>query len=156
MSSNLHEKVDRLNDHIQAELDILGVVDDALKVSKDDEVRAKLAEFRRAHERHAERLRGLVLGAGGAPTSHRDLIGVMMGASAKIGAHSDASGLRIFRRDLERTASRYEGSLFDELRPEVREAFEEILAEDRAQMAWLDQTLHERGWEEIPPPWPIP
>lgn len=152
----VHVVIDRLNDHIRAELDILTVLDDALRVCSHDDIREKLSEFRRDHVAHAERMRALILTLGGTPTNHRDLVGVLMGASARIGAHSDASGLRILRRDLERTASRYEGSLFDELRPDVREAFEQILADERRHMAWLDETLKEHGWEEVPPPWPIP
>lgn len=148
--------IDRLNDHIRCELDILAVVDDALGVSSVDEIRGKLQDFRREHEGHIERLSELVTSLGGIPTSRRDLVGILMGASARIGARSDASGLRVLRRDLERTASRYESSLFDELRPNVREVYEQILADERRHMEWLDETIHERGWEEVPPPWPVP
>lgn len=148
--------IDKLNAHIRGELDILAVVDEALSVCTLDDIRAKLRDFRQEHERHIERLSEIVASLGGEPTSRRDLVGVLMGVSARIGARSDASGLRVLRRDLERTASRYESSLFDELRPNVREAYEQILADERRHMSWLDETIKERGWEEVPPPWPVP
>lgn len=148
--------IDRLNAHIRGELDILAVVDDALGVCTHDDIREKLQEFRHEHERHIELLSALIVSLGGEPTNHRDLVGILMGVSARIGARSDASGLRVLRRDLERTASRYESSLFDELRPAVREAYEQILADERRHMSWLDETIKERGWEEVPPPWPVP
>lgn len=148
--------IDRLNDHLQGELDILAVYDEVIEVSELDDIREELRKMRERHEGHIERISKMIEALGGAPKEHRDLIGVLMGASARIGARSDASGLRILRRDLERVASRYESSLFDELRPNVRNVYDEILETERRHMKWLDDTIRERGWEEVPPPWPVP
>lgn len=149
--------LDRLNDLLRAELDILGVIDDALHVSELPEVRAEIERERRRHEAHAQELRRLVLARGGTPATRRHFVGVLMSGSARIGAHDDASALRFVRRDLERIASRFEGALFDDdLEPDERAAYERILAEEREAMRHFDRELRNRGWEEIPPPWPIP
>lgn len=149
--------LDRLNDRLRDELDIVSVVEDAVRVSKLPEIRARLVEYRKAHEAHMNKLRSLIVERGGTPATRRHWTGVLMSASARIGAHDDPSALRFLRRDLERIASRYEGALFDEdLEEAEREAFEQILGDKKLAMRWLDKTLRERGWEEIPPPWPIP
>ncbi len=147
----------RLNDRLRDELDILSVVEAAERVCRLPEICARIADFRKLHEGHAKRLREMIVARGGTPAERRHWTGVLMSASARIGAHHDPSALRFLRRDLERIASRYEGVLFDEdLEDEEREVYEQILADKRLAMQWLDKTLRERGWEEVPPPWPIP
>lgn len=145
-----------VNDAIRFELDVAHAYEDASEACVVPEFRARLKRASAEHEHHADELGALVRARGGEPATHRDLTGLMMAGSIRIGVDHDDEAARAMRRDEERLATVFETALFDPQPDDVRAAFERHLAAHRAHMRELDQVIRERGWQAIPPPWPVP
>jgi hypothetical protein len=150
--------VDVLNDQIRAELDMVQVVRRALDGCRQMDVREGLAGACEEHARHADELARLVRARGAEPADRRDFAGYWLAASTRVASRyrHEPGAMRAVRRAEERTTGRYEAALYDDLPDDVRQAFERILGEERARMAWMDGTIRARGWQEVPAPWPIP
>jgi uncharacterized protein (TIGR02284 family) len=145
-----------VNDAIRFELDVAHAYREAAEACSVPDFRALLERRAAEHEDHATRLAPLVEKRGGRPAERRDLTGLLMAASVRIGVDHDDEAARAMRRNEERLATVYETALFDPQPKDVRRAFQRHLDEHRTHMFELDAIIRERGWQEVPPPWPVP
>lgn len=139
--------ISELNGLIQMDLNAVCAYDQAIEACDHVEIKGKLGEFKRDHERHITDLSSQVSVLGGTPETGQDFKGKLIEGFTAITSHSDHSALMAMRGNEELTNRRYASALEEALPEGVRVVVEQNYQDEQRHLAWIKDALDRRVWE---------
>lgn len=133
-----------LNNLIQLDYDAIAAYDAAIERLENPDFETKLREFRDDHLAHVEKLGELVQAEGSEPASSSDMKKVLTKGQVVMGGLvGDGAILEAMKLNEDQTNSMYEAETAEDMPPEVHQALERGLADERRHRAWIQKTLAE-------------
>ncbi len=151
MALSIDRQMEELNDLIRFDRDAIGAYDEAIQAIHHTELRDRLVHFRGDHERHITELSAVVLRLGGQPVDRPDFKGAVRKTLTKIaGLVGTETVLRAMKSNEElinRTYSRHAAMDFPR---DVLDLVQRNFQDEQHHLAWIDQALRTRLWEQAP------
>lgn len=150
VSENL---INRLNDLLMLDHDAVDAYEQAISRINNTYAREKLREFQSDHRRHITDLTECIRDLGGAPQNRRDVKGFFIkGMTAIQSMMSDEMALKAMQTNENLTNSKYRDALNDVSMPEeVADVVRRNYSDEQRHLAWINQALQQRIWEEEQP-----
>lgn len=119
----------------------------ACGVCKDEQIQAKLTEFKEDHERHVRELSEVVKQAGQQAPMDLDAKGVVIKGFTMLSAQEDRTAVLAMRGNEELSNGAYASALKADLPTEILDMVQANFDDERRHMAWLRDTVLLRGWD---------
>jgi len=135
--------ISTLNDLLQLDVDAVHAYEQAIDNIDDQQVAARISEFRDDHERHIRDLGDAVTMLGGTPVEpSRDVKGFFIeGFTAIRSATGTEGALEAMRTNEVLTNNKYDKALEDELPEQVRSLVERNRDDERRHLQYIDDVL---------------
>lgn len=146
--------IEVMNDQIHLDLDAVTAYDEAIAGCDSQDIKDQLGIFKGDHERHVTELSAMVRQYGGTPAERTDIKGFFIKAFTKLASHGDRSALFAMRGNEKLTNKSYENALKNDLPDDVRALLERNLSDERRHLAWIEEAIRSRAYEEEQPPAP--
>lgn len=131
-----------LNDLIELDYDAVAAYDAAIERLENPDYEIKLREFRDDHLAHVEKLGELVQAQGQKPASSSDMKKILTKGQVVLGGLvGDGAILEAMKLNEDQTNTMYENEAAKDFPPEVHQALEKGLADERRHRAWIQKTL---------------
>ena len=143
-----------LSDLLHLDVDAIHAYDQAIDNIDVRDIRMRLEEFKGDHERHVTDLSAAIQRHGGEPPKRgRDLKGFFLeGFTAIRSATGTQGALKAMRGNEQLTNRRYEDAMKADLPAEDKDLVRQNLEDERRHLAYIEQVLREKLWEQPPPP----
>ncbi|EPX62451.1 hypothetical protein D187_008639 [Cystobacter fuscus DSM 2262] len=148
---DLNRMLERLNDLIALDIDAVGAYQAAINRIDVESLRMNLREFQQDHERHIRDLSQVVKTLGGTPRQKPDAKGfILKGFTAVTSMMGTEAALQAMRGNENLTNRTYRNALNEEWSPEARAIIERNYADEQRHLAFIEDMLRTRPWEQTP------
>jgi uncharacterized protein (TIGR02284 family) len=142
MAQEIDKLIEKLNDLIALDIDAVNAYDAAIKRIQAADVRDRLRSFQMDHERHIRDLSGCVVDLHGKPRQKADAKGFFLKSFTAITAMmGDKAALTAMKGNEQLTNRGYDKALEENWPPAVRTVIERNRADERVQLAFIDELL---------------
>ena len=143
------EMISELSSLIQLDIDAIHAYDQAIKNIDVQEVKTRLTEFRRDHERHVADLSPEVQRLGGKPPAHKpDFKGfVIKGMTAVRSMTGTEGALKAMQTNEKLTNRNYAQATSKPFPDNIKPVLERNAADERRHLEYIEETLRMRPWE---------
>lgn len=135
--------MEKLSQLVQLEIDINHTYRLAIKKIDDEIMRERLAEFKKRHLAHIEKLSGEIRALGGSqPDASPDIRGYLIsGFTALMSTTGDAGALQGLKLGEDLTTSRYQEALTWEVPDRIRSIIKHHFSEEKIHLDYLESNL---------------
>jgi uncharacterized protein (TIGR02284 family) len=155
MSLSTKEIIEECNDLIRFDHDAIGAYDEAIENINELAIREQLMRFRGDHERHVLDLSAVVRRLGGDPPEHPGVRGVIRKTMTKVaGLIGTEMTLKAMRSNEEVLNKQYGERIKKAFPGDILDLIHRNLSDEQRHLAWVEQALQLRLWEQQPSPQP--
>ncbi len=141
--------IDACCDLIRFDYEAIATYGEAIDEVKEPALSENLAAFRVDHERHVADMAACVRNLGGKPPEKAGLRGLVRQTLTKIaGLAGTETVLRAMKSNVAVLAKEYASRSKLDLPADVLEVIQRNHNDEQRQLAWIDQTLRNRTWEQ--------
>lgn len=145
--------VEKLNDLIALDRDAVGAYEAAIDRMDVEFLRSQLRTFQADHERHISDLGAVVSRMGGTPRQRPDVKGFFIkGFTAITSMMGTEAALKAMRGNEKLTNNTYQKALNEEWTDEVRQIIERNFRDEQRHLAFIEEQLRTRSWEQAAHP----
>ena len=149
------EIIEECNDLIRFDHDAIGAYDEAIDGIDEMTIKDQLLRFRGDHERHVLDLSAVVRRLGGDPPERPGFRGIVRKTMTKVaGLGGTEMILKAMRSNEEVLNKQYGERLKKEFPSDILEIIRRNFADEQRHLAWVEQALQLRLWEQQPSPQP--
>ena len=149
------EIIEECNDLIRFDHDAIGAYDEAIDHIHEPYIKEQLTLFRGDHERHVLDLSAVVRRLGGTPPEHPGLRGVIRKTMTKVaGLGGTEMILKAMRSNEEVLNKQYKERIQKAFPADILEIIRLNYSDEQRHLAWVEQALQTRLWEQQPSPQP--
>lgn len=154
MAVDTNKAIKILSDLIHLDVDAIHAYDQAIDHIDVVAIKDRIIEFRDDHERHVTDLSAEIRRLGGEPPKRgRDLKGFFLEGFTAVRAATGTEGaLKAMHTNEELTNRRYQDALDSGLPAEALDVVRRNREDERRHLAFIDQVLRDKMWEQPPPP----
>jgi uncharacterized protein (TIGR02284 family) len=155
MSLSTKEIIEECNDLIRFDHDAIGAYDQAIDDISEPMIKDQLMLFRGDHERHVLDLSAVVRRLGGEPPHRPGLRGAIRKTMTRVaGLGGTEMSLKAMRSNEELLNKQYRQRLQKAFPGEILELIRQNYGDEQRHLAWVEQALQTRLWEQQPSPQP--
>ncbi len=144
--------VARLNDLIAVDIDAVSAYGAAIERVKHVDIKQRLGEFQKDHERHIRELSAYVTRFGGKPRTRADVKGFFLkGFTALTSMVGDEAALRAMQGNEQLTNRSYKEALEEAWPDDLRQVIAHNYGDEQRHLAYIRDALHNRTWEQSEP-----
>jgi len=155
MTLSTKEIIEECNDLIRFDHDAIGAYDEAIDNLREPVLTEPLMRFRGDHERHVLDLSAVVRRLGGNPPEHPGARGVIRKTMTKVaGLMGTEMTLKAMRSNEEVLNKQYGERLKKEFPADILDIIRRNFSDEQRHLAWVEQALQLRLWEQQPTPQP--
>ena len=152
MAQSMEKIVDKLNDLVALDIDAVSAYQAAISRITVPFLRDRLREFQLDHERHVRDLSEFVVRYGGQPKHGLDVKGFLIkGFTAVTSMMGNEAALRAMQGNEQLTNRIYQTALSETWPDEVRKVVERNHADERRHLAFIQECLRTRLWDQSQP-----
>ena len=141
--------IERLNDLIALDFDAVGAYEASIDRINVEPLRLRLREFQNDHRRHIQDLSRLVLSQAGTPREKPDTKGFLLkGFTAITSMMGTEAALKAMQGNEKLTNRTYEKALQESWSDDVRVIIERNLKDEQRHLAFIEESLRTRSWEQ--------
>jgi len=147
---NVSDRAEKLRRLVQFDVESAGAYEAAARQAGSWVVRSAFQQFCRDHLEHLQELNLLLVALGGQAVPYARASGdLLLGALLEaLAAGGDEGILDAMAANEQLTEELYRHALNHEWRPDERAVLERNLANERRQLAWIEEALRSRVWEQ--------
>ena len=146
---DLNRMIERLNNLIALDHDAVGAYEAAINRIDVESLRMSLRGFQADHERHIQDLSRVVKQLGGTPRTKPDAKGfILKGFTAVTSMMGNEAALQAMRGNELLTNRTYRMALDEEWSDETRAIIERNFSDEQRHLAFIEQALRNRTWEQ--------
>jgi uncharacterized protein (TIGR02284 family) len=143
MAQDIDKLIEKLNDLIALDIDAVNAYETAIKRVEASDVRERLRGFQQDHERHIRDLSGCVVDLHGKPRQKADTKGFFLKSFTAITSMmGDKAALAAMKGNEQLINRGYDKALEENWPPSVRTVIERNRADERKQLAFIEELLH--------------
>ena len=147
--------IEECNDLIRFDHDAIGAYDEAIDGCNEMIIKEPLLRFRGDHERHVLDLSAVVRRLGGDPPERPGFRGIVRKTMTRVaGLGGTEMILKAMRSNEEVLNKQYNERLQKDFPTDILEIIRRNLADEQRHLAWVQQALQTRLWEQQPSPQP--
>jgi uncharacterized protein (TIGR02284 family) len=155
MTLSTKEILEECNDLIRFDHDAIGAYDEAIDGINEMNVKDPLLRFRGDHERHVLDLSAVVRRLGGEPPERPGFRGIVRKTMTKVaGLGGTEMILKAMRSNEEVLNKQYGERMKKEFPADILEIITRNYSDEQRHLAWVEQALQTRIWEQQPSPQP--
>lgn len=144
--------VEKLNDLIAVDIDAVNAYGAAIERIKHADIKHRLGEFQKDHERHIRELSAHVTKFGGKPRTRADVKGFFLkGFTALTSMVGDEAALRAMQGNEQLTNRSYKEALEEAWPDDLRQLIAHNYADEQRHLAYIRESLQHRAWEQQEP-----